>query len=138
MPYVRCEKIPGFTYSHNSLDLWSSQLIILNVFKYKVLRFLQFCCKLNTCEIVKTCPFHFLSDYCGDSLDVMFPQFPNHFLPLPRVFPNVSPNASTISFGVSTVSPQCPPPPFPILGFVVFFFFHMSTVVWASFLPLPF
>ena len=44
-------------------------------------RFLQFCWKLNTRKIVKTCWFRFLRDYYGDSLDVIFPQFPNHFLP---------------------------------------------------------
>ena len=60
----------------------------------------------------------FLRDYYGDSLDVMFPQFPNHFLPFPMVFPHVSPS-------VSTVSPQCPPtpphphPPIPILDFAI-------------------
>ena len=40
-----------------------SQLIILNLFKYKMSRFLQFWCKLNTSRIVKTCPFRFLRDY---------------------------------------------------------------------------
>ena len=71
--------------------------------------FLQFCCKLNTCAIVKTCPFCFLRDYYGDSLDVMFPQFPNHFLPFPMVFPHVSSSVSTISLGVSTVFRECFP-----------------------------
>ena len=67
-------------------------------------RFLQFWCKLNTRRIVKTCPFRFLSDYHGDFLDVMFTQFPNHFLTVPMVFPYISPSVSTISSGVSTVS----------------------------------
>ena len=73
-------------------------------------RFLQFWCKSNTRGIVKNSPFRFLRDYYGDSLDVMFPQFPNHFLPFPMMFPHVSPSVSTISSGVSTVSPQCLPP----------------------------
>ena len=68
-------------------------------------RFLQFWFKLNTREIAKTCQFRFLRDYYGDSLDVMFPQFPNHFLPFPMVFLHVSPSVSTILSGVSTVSP---------------------------------
>ena len=72
-------------------------------------RFLQFWCKLNTCGIGKTYPFSSLRDYHGDSLDVMFPQFPNHFLPFPMVFPHVSPSVSTISSGVLTVSLQCFP-----------------------------
>ena len=87
----------------------SSQLIILNVFNYKMQRFLQFSGKLNTRKIVKTCPFRFLLDYYGDSRDVMFPQFPNHFLPFPMLFTHLSPSVSTIFSGVSTVSPQCFP-----------------------------
>ena len=70
---------------------------------------LQFWCKLNTYGIAKTCPFRSLCDYCGDFFDVMSPQFPNHFLPFPMVFPHVSPSVSTISSGGSTVSPQCLP-----------------------------
>ena len=50
--------------------------------------------KLNTRRIVKTYSFRFLSDYYGDSLDIMFPQFPNHFLPFSMVFPHVSPSVS--------------------------------------------
>ena len=65
-------------------------------------RFLEFQCKLNTARIVKTCLFRSLRNYYGDSIDVMFPQFSNHFLPFPMVFPHVSPSVSTISFGVST------------------------------------
>ena len=72
-------------------------------------KFLEFWCKTNTRGVVKTCLFRFLHDYYGDSLDVMFPQFPNHFLPFPMVFPHVSPSVSTISPGVSAVSPQCFP-----------------------------
>ena len=68
---------------------------------------LQFWRKLNTRGILKTCPFCFLRDYYGDSLDVMFPQFLNHFLPFPLVFPPVSTSVSTISSVVSTVSPFC-------------------------------
>ena len=37
----------------------SSHLITLNVFKYKISRFLKFWCKLNTRRIFKTCPFRF-------------------------------------------------------------------------------
>ena len=72
-------------------------------------RFSQFWCKLNTRRISKTCSFRFLRDYNGDSLDVMFPHFPNNVLPFPMVFPYVSPSVSTISSGVPTVSPQCFP-----------------------------
>ena len=88
-------------------------------------RFLQFWCKLNTCRIVKTCPFHSLRDYCGNSLDVMFPQFPNHFLPFLMVFLHVSPSVSTISLVVSTVSTQC----FPHFLFQIL---HDSNKVLAS------
>ena len=87
----------------------SSQLIIFNEFKSRMSIFLQFWCKLNTCRIVKTCPFHFLHHYYGDSFNVMFLQFPNHLLPFPVVFLHVSPSVSTISLGVSTVSPECFP-----------------------------
>ena len=66
--------------------------------------FLHIWCKSNTSRIVKTCPFHFLVDNYGDSLDVMFPQFPNNFLPFPIVFPYVSFSVSTISSGISAVS----------------------------------
>ena len=83
------------------------QLIILNAFKYKLSRFLQFWCKLYTRGIVKTCLFRFLHDYYGNSFNDMFPQFPKHFLPFPMVFPHVSPSVSTISSGVATVSPHC-------------------------------
>ena len=72
-------------------------------------RFLQFWCKLNTRTIFETCPFRFLRDYYGDSLDVMFAQFLNHFLPFSMVFPHVSLTVSMISSGVSTVSRQCFP-----------------------------
>ena len=41
---------------------------------------------INTGRIVKSRPFRFLRDYYGYYLDVMFPQFPNHFLPFPVVF----------------------------------------------------
>ena len=51
---------------------------------------------------IKYMPSRFLRDYYGDSLDVMFPQFPNHFLLFPMVFPY-------ISSGVSNVCPQCFP-----------------------------
>ena len=87
----------------------NSQQIISNVFKDKMLRFLQFWCKLITCRIFKTCPFCFLHNCYGVSLDVMFPQFPNHFRPFPMVFLHVSPSVSMISSGFSTVSPQCFP-----------------------------
>ena len=87
----------------------SSKLIILSVFKYKMSRFLKFWCKLNTHEIFKACLFCFLRDYYGDSLDAMFPQFPDHFLPFPVVFPHVFPSLSTFFLGVSTVSSQCFP-----------------------------
>ena len=66
-----------------------------------MLIFLEIWCKLNTCKIVRTCLFCFLHHYYSDSLDIMFPQFPNHFLLFPQVFSSVS----TISLGVSTVYP---------------------------------
>ena len=69
-------------------------------------RFLQFWCILNTHEIVKTFPFRFVRDYYGDFFDVMFPQFPKHFPPFPVVFLYVSPSVSTISLGLTTLSPQ--------------------------------
>ena len=77
-------------------------------------RFVQFWCKLNIREIFKTCPFRFC-DYYGDSHDVIFPQFPNHFPPFPVLFPHVSSSVYTIFLGVSTVSSQFFP--FPILDF---------------------
>ena len=67
-------------------------------------RFLQLWCKLNTRKTVENCLFCFLSDYYGDYLDVVFPQFSNHFLLFPMVFPHVFPIVSTFSTGVSTVS----------------------------------
>ena len=48
-------------------------------------------------------------DYYGDSLDVMFLQFPNDSLPFPMVFRHGSPSVSTISSGVAAVFPQCFP-----------------------------
>ena len=118
-------KLFYFFYSSLKLQLYSEKrnhhlfrcdptIIILNVLKYNMLRFLQFWCKLNTRRIVKTCRFRFLRDYYGNSLDIMFSQFPNHFIPFSMVFPHVSPSVSTISAGVSTVSP------FPTLDFAVF------------------
>ena len=87
-------------------------IIILNVFQYKMSRFVQFWCKLSTSSIVKTCPFRFPRDYYGDSLDVMFPQltisyrfpwclgiFSLVFLQLPRM----------LLLGVSTTSSDASP-----------------------------
>ena len=81
----------------------SSQSLILNVCKYQISRFLQFWCKLNTRGTVKT----FLRDYYCDSLNVLFPQFPSHFLPFLMVFAHDSPSVSTVYSGISTVFPQC-------------------------------
>ena len=98
-----------------SLSLSDSSLccllwICLYEFQYKMSKFLWFRCKVNTSRIVKTCLFRFSHDYYGDSLDVMFPQFPNHSLPfLIMVFPHVSPGVPALSSSVSTVSPQCFP-----------------------------
>ena len=101
-----------------------SQLIILNAFKYIMQKFLQFWGISNTWRIAKTCQLCFLRDYCDDSLDVMFPQFPNHFLLFPMVFPHVCPSVSTISSGVFTVSPQCFPCfLFQILRFMKLYYF---------------
>ena len=66
--------------------------------------------------VFKTCPFLFLRDYYGDSLSLMFPQFPNHFLPFPMVFPYVSPSVCTISSDVATFSPRC----FPLFSILDF------------------
>ena len=71
--------------------------------------FLQFLYKLNASKIIKTSLFRFLRVCYGYSLDFVFAQFPNHFLPFPIVFLHVSLSVSTISLGVSTVSPQCFP-----------------------------
>ena len=88
---------------------WTCKSFQLTVQMY--LSILQVWWKLNTLEIIKTCLFCFLRDCYGDSLDFMFPQLPNLFLPLPMVFPHVSTCVSTISSGVSstisTVSLQC-------------------------------
>ena len=111
--YVGCQRMPGFISACISLDL---KKFSINILKCTVLPFWW---KLNTHRIVKTCPFHFLHDYYGDSLDVMFPQFPKHFLPFPMVFSHVSPSLSTISSGISTVSPQCFPR-FPTISHGVF------------------
>ena len=78
--YVGCERMPGFTSARISLDLKKFSINILKCI------FLQFWWKLNTRRIVKTCPFRFMCDCYGDSLDVIFLQFPNHFLPFPMVF----------------------------------------------------
>ena len=98
--YVGCERMPGFTSAYNLLDLKKFSINIL-----KCIYVLQFWWKLNTRRIVQTWAFCFPRDYYGDTLDVIFPQFPNHFLPFPKVLPHVSPIVSTISSGVSTVSP---------------------------------
>ena len=64
---------------------------------------------IYTGRIVKSRPFRFLRDYYGYYLDVMFPQFPNHFLPFPMVVLYVSRGVFTIPSGVFTVSSQCFP-----------------------------
>ena len=64
---------------------------------------------IYTGRIVKSRPFRFLRDYYGYYLDVMFPQFPNHFLPFPMVVLHVSRGVFTIPSGVFTVSSQCFP-----------------------------
>ena len=61
-----------------------------------------------------------MRDYYGDSLDVILPQCPNHFLPSPMVFPHVSLSVSLISSGASTVSVSALVfPTFPILHFAL-------------------
>ena len=94
--YVGFERIPGFTSSRNWSGLKFSQSIILNAFKYKMSRFLHFGGKLNTRGTVKTV----LRDYYCDTLNVMFPQFPNHLIPFLMVFRHVTPSVSTFSSGV--------------------------------------
>ena len=42
-------------------------------------------------------------DYHSDFLNVVFPQFPNCFLPFPLVFTNLSSSVSTVSVGVFPV-----------------------------------
>ena len=97
--YVGCERMPGFTSACISLDL---KKFSINILKCIVLKYWW---KLNTCRIVKTRPFRFLRDYYGDSLDVMFPQFPNHFLLFPMVFSHVSPRVFLLfPLSVSPVS----------------------------------
>ena len=90
----------------------SSQLIIVNVFKNKISRFLRFWYKLNTRGIVKTCVLCFLRDYYGDSPNVVFPSFltisyrfpwcyrmfPLVFLRFPRVFLLFPIGASPVSY----------------------------------------
>ena len=46
--------------------------------------------QIKSSENVKICPFRLLGDCYGDSLDVMFSQFPNHFLPFPQMFLRVT------------------------------------------------
>ena len=90
--------LKGFLDSplHAIIRLEISQSIILNAFKYKMSRFLHFGGKLNTRGTVKTV----LRDYYCDTLNVMFPQFPNHLIPFLMVFRHVSPSVSTFSSGV--------------------------------------
>ena len=112
----------------------SSHLITLNVFKYKISRFLKFWCKLNTRRISKTCPFRFCM------IKIMIPSMLS------------SPNFLTISYrfhDVFTCFPQrfydflgCfyyfPSvfPPFPILDFALFFlcvcmfYFVFAFLLW--------
>ena len=91
----------------------SSQLTILNLFKCKISRFLQFWCKLNTRRFVKTCPFRFLRNYnsvipsmlCFPSFLTIsyrfswyFLMFPLVFLRFPRVFLQFPFNVSPVSY----------------------------------------
>ena len=46
--------------------------------------------QIKSSKNVKICPFRLLRDYYGDSLDVIFSQFPNHCLPLPQMFLRVT------------------------------------------------
>ena len=48
-------------------------------------------------------------DYHHESLNVVFPRFPNYFLPLPLVFLHVSSGLSAVSSGASPVSRRCFP-----------------------------
>ena len=86
----------------------SSQLIILNVFKDKMSRFLQFYCKLNTCRTVKSWPFRFCVIIMVIPCMLCYPSFLN-IVYRSMVFLHISPSVSTISLGVSTVSPHCFP-----------------------------
>ena len=48
-------------------------------------------------EFVKLCLFCFSCNYYGDSLNVMFPRFPNHLLPFLMGSPYVFSSASVAS-----------------------------------------
>ena len=96
MLYVGCERILESPLHAIHQTCRGSQLIILKVVKCKISRFLQFWCKLK--RIVKTCPFRFLLDYYGDFFNVMFLEFPNHFLLFPMVFLHVPPSVSPVSY----------------------------------------
>ena len=85
-------------------------VFILNALDFpskKFCKFLHFLQKLNTREIVKAYLVCFpCFYYYGNSLNVMFPRFPNHFLSFSMVFPNVFPSVSTTFPGVSPVFSQ--------------------------------
>ena len=85
-------------------------MFILNALDFpskKFCNFLHFLQKLNAREIVKAYLVCFPCFHCyGNSLNVMFPRFPNHFLSFSMVFPNVFPSVSTAFPGVSPVFPQ--------------------------------
>ena len=85
------------------------------LFSYRMLY--QLLCRLAECIIFNFCSYckaivPFLSHLRNsvvivrNKLCLCF-MFPNHFLPIPVVFPHVSPSVSTISSGASTVFPQC-------------------------------
>ena len=84
--YVGCERIPGFTFAINSLDLPRFSINYLKCIKYKMSR--QDWGFFNSgANGINADSFRFLFDDYGDSLDVMFPQFSNH--------------SPTVSYGVS-------------------------------------
>ena len=82
----------GFLDSPLPAIYWTckrSPLIILNVLDFVIMKFcdfLQFLCKLNTGEFVKTCLFR-LPRYYGDSHSVMFPRFIPISFRFPWCFP---------------------------------------------------
>ena len=95
----------------------SSQLMYLNVFKYKMLRFLQFQCKLNTRGIAKACSFRFFmiitvipSMLCFPSFLTISYGFPWCLCMFPMVFLRFRP--VFLQFPLSVF------PPSPILDFV--------------------
>ena len=89
------------------------KVITMNSVKYSIDAYHRYISRATFCRFLSGTQ---ISQH-GDCHNVIFSRFPNYFLPLPLVFPHVSPSVSTVSFGVSSGSPQCLL--FPILDFTV-------------------